>query len=44
MINVAGFVEMLLDMEASPFYFSFQYGNELSIIDNRDKAKKPVPA
>ena len=44
MINVAGFVEMLLDMEESPYYFSFQAGNELNVVDNRDPKKKLVPA
>lgn len=44
MINVAGFVEMLLDMEESPYYFSFQAGNELNVVDNRDPDKKLVPA
>jgi hypothetical protein len=43
MINVAGFVEMLLDLEASHFYFTFQKDNELSVIDNRDAKLTPVP-
>ena len=43
MVNVAGFVEMLLDIEQSPYYFMYKNG-ELWIVDYRDKKLKSYAA
>lgn len=44
-INVAAIVEMILEVEESPFYFTFD-GNDMLIVDSREaknnKEKKGV--